>query len=115
MNKAFEQIGQIPGVVAAAFLAPDGTLSGSCANSAIANDTLAMIGATCRAVLSSSRAEKREARTGAAAFGARTLVFREGDAGLFFAYLDSPVDDAVLDWFFAQIKSLLAGEGIVLE
>jgi hypothetical protein len=49
-----------------------------------------------------------------AEFGARTLVFRGGVAALFLAYLDSPVDDAVLSWLFDQINPLLAGEGIIL-
>ena len=48
-------------------------------------------------------------------FGSKTLVFREGEPGLFVAYLDSPVNDAVLEWFFAQVTPLLAEEGIVAE
>jgi len=31
---------------------------------------------------------------GVVAFGSRTLVFREGEAGLYLAYLDSPTNDA---------------------
>ena len=61
------------------------------------------------------RAEQRPAHTGAAAFGNRTLIFREGSQGIFMAYLDSPTNDAVLAWLFDQIDPLLDAEGIKLE
>jgi hypothetical protein len=115
VNKAFEQIALIPGIVAAAFVGRNGALAGWCANSAIPPERLNSIGVTCRSILAASRAEKRDARTGWAAFGPHTLVFREGPTGLFLAYLDSPVNDAVLDWLFAQVNPLLAKEGIALE
>jgi hypothetical protein len=115
VNKAFEEIARLPGLVAAAFVAPGGQLAGWCANSAIPPAQLALIGVACRSLLSASRAEGRAARIGWAAFGPRTLVFREARAGLFLAYLDSAVNDAVLDWFFTQVAPMLAGEGLLLE
>lgn len=102
-------------MIAAAFIVDEGKLAGWCANSAIAPDNLAFIGETCRVILSANRAEQRMANIGVAAFGNRTLVFRESEAGLFFAYLDSPVNDAVLEWLFIQVIPLLKAEGYNLE
>ncbi len=115
MNKAFEQISLVQGLIAAAFVSEEGKLVGWCANSAISPDNLSFIGQTCQVILSANRAEQRDAHTGAAAFGPRTLIFREGRSGLFLAYLDSPVNDAVLDWFWEQIVPLLAIDGIQLD
>ncbi len=115
MNKAFEKIALIEGMVAAAFVSEAGKLEGWCANSVISPDNLCFIAETCRSVLSANRAEQRPAHTGVAAFGNRTLVFREGEPGIFIAYLDSPINDEVLAWFFAQVIPLLAEDGIKLE
>lgn len=115
MNKAFDKIALIPGLIAAAFVADGGRLAGWCANSVISPDNLCFIAETCRTVLSASRAEQRPAYTGVVAFGERTLVFRDGAPGIFMAYLDSPVNDEVLAWFFGQVNPLLADEGIKLD
>ena len=115
MNKAFEKIALIEGLVAAAFVSEGGKLAGWCANSVISPDNLCFIAETCRSILSANRAEQRPAHTGIAAFGNRTLVFREGASGLFMAYLDSPTDDAVLEWLFDQVTPLLAAEGVKVE
>lgn len=115
MNKAFEHISLIQGVIAAAFISAEGKLEGWCANSAISSDKLCFIGETCQVILSANRGEQRPAHTGAAAFGNRTLIFREGPSGLFLVYLDSPVNDAVLAWLWQQVNPLLAAEGIKLE
>jgi hypothetical protein len=115
VNKAFEKIALIEGVIAAAFVSDTGKLAGWCANSVISPDNLCFIAETCRSVLSANRAEQRAAHTGAAAFGNRTLVFREGEPGIFVVYLDSPVNDEVLQWLFGQVDPLLAEEGIKLE
>ena len=115
MNRAFEKIALIEGMIAAAFVSEEGKLSGWCANSVISPDNLCFIAETCRVVLSANRAEQRLAQTGIAAFGNRTLVFREGPQGIFLAYLDSPTNDAVLKWLFDQVDPLLAAEGIKLE
>ena len=72
------------------------------------------MGQTCQDLLSANRAEQRVAHTGAVAFRDRTLVFRDGELGLFLIYLDSPVNDAVLDWLFAQIEPWLEAEGLQL-
>jgi hypothetical protein len=115
VNKAFEKIALIEGLVAAAFVAGEGKLSGWCANSVISPDNLCFIAQTCQVILSANRAEQRPAQTGIVAFGNRTLVFREGEAGLFMAYLDSPTNDAVLKWLFDQVNPLLEAEGVKLE
>ena len=115
MNKAFEKIALIEGLIAAAFVADGGKLLGWCANSVISPDNLSFIAETCRSVLSASRAEQRAAQTGVVAFGNKTLVFREGEPGLFVVYLDSPVNDSVLAWLFGQVNPLLAEEGVKLE
>jgi hypothetical protein len=115
VNKAFEKIALIEGMVAAAFVSEKGELSGWCANSVISPDNLRFVADTCRVVLSANRAEQRAAQTGVVAFGNRTLVFREGEPGLFMAYLDSPTNDAVLKWLFDQVDPLLAAEGVKLE
>ena len=115
MNKAFEKIALIEGMIAAAFVSEEGKLAGWCANSVISPDNLCFIAETCRVILSANRAEQRPAHTGVAAFGNRTLVFREGPPGLFMAYLDSPTNDAVLKWLFDQVNPLLEAEGIKLE
>ena len=115
MNKAFEQISLIQGVIAAALISAEGKLQGWCANSAISPDKLSFIGETCRVVLSANRDEQRLAHTGTAAFGNRTLIFREGPSGLFLVYLDSPVNEAVLKWLWERVNPLLAAEGIKLE
>ena len=115
MNKAFEKIALIEGLIAAAFVSDGGKLSGWCANSVISPDNLCFIAETCRSVLSANRAEQRAAHIGVVAFGNRTLVFREGEAGLFLAYLDSPTNDAVLKWLFDQVNPLLEAEGVKLE
>ncbi len=115
MNKAFEKIALIEGMIAAAFVSEEGKLAGSCANSVISPDNLRFIADTCRSILSANRAEQRPAHTGVAAFGNRTLVFRESEAGIFIAYLDSPTNDAVLKWLFDQVNPLLAAEGVKLD
>ena len=115
MNKAFEKIALIEGLIAAAFVSDGGKLSGWCANSVISPDNLCFIAETCQVILSANRAEQRPAQTGIVAFGNRTLVFREGPAGLFMAYLDSPTNDAVLEWLFAQVSPLLEAEGVKLD
>ena len=115
MNKAFEQIALIQGMIAAAFVSDEGKLVSWCANSAISQENLTFIGETCRVILSANRAEQRHANIGIVSFGNRTLVFREGEAGLFLAYLDSPVNDAVLEWLWLQVTPLLAEEGIKLD
>ncbi|MEJ0001284.1 MAG: hypothetical protein WDO13_20265 [Verrucomicrobiota bacterium] len=114
-DKAFEKIALIEGMIAAAFVTGEGKLAGWCANSVISPENLCFIAETCRGVLSANRAEQRPAHTGVVAFGNRTLVFREGPPGLFLAYLDSPVNDAVLAWLFAKVNPLLADEGVKLE
>jgi hypothetical protein len=115
VNKAFEQIALIQGMIAAALVSDEGKLAGWCANSAISPDNLAFVAETCRVIMSANRAEQRAAHTGTVAFGTRTLVFRESKAGLFMAYLDSPTNDAVLEWLFAQVNPLLEAEGFKLE
>jgi len=115
VNKAFEKIALIEGIIAAAFVADGGKLLGWCANSVISPDNLAYIAETCRAVLSASRAEQRAAQTGVVNFGGKTLIFRESEPGIFIAYLNSPVDDGVLQWLFGQVTPLLAEEGVKLD
>lgn len=115
MNKAFEQIALIQGMIAAAFVSNEGKLVHWCANSAISQENLAFIGETCRVIMSANRAEQRHANIGVASFGHRTLIFREGEAGLFLAYLDSPINDAVLEWFWLQVTPLLEEDGIKLD
>jgi hypothetical protein len=115
VNKAFEKIALLEGVIAAAFVSDGGKLAGWCANSVISPDNLCFIAETCRSVLSANRAEQRAAHTGVVAFGSRTLVFREGEPGIFMVYLDSPVNDEVLKWLFGQVNPLLAEEGIKLD
>jgi hypothetical protein len=115
VNKAFEKIALIEGLIAAAFVSDGGKLSGWCANSVISPDNLCFIAETCRSILSANRAEQRPAHSGIAAFGNRTLIFREGEAGIFVAYLDSPTNDAVLKWLFDQVNPLLEAEGVKLE
>jgi len=112
VNKAFEKIALIEGMIAAALVSEEGKLLGWCANSVISPDNLCFIAENCRAVLSANRAEQRPAETGVVAFGNRTLVFREGPAGVFIAYLDSPTNDAVLAWLFDQVNPLLEAEGM---
>ena len=102
-------------MIAAALVSEEGKLAGWCANSVISPDNLCFIAETCRGILSANRAEQRPADTGVAAFGNRTLVFREGSAGLFMAYLDSPTNDAVLKWLFDQVNRLLESEDVKLE
>jgi hypothetical protein len=111
VNKAFEQIALIQGMIAAAFVSDAGKLTGWCANSAISPDNLFFIGETCRVILSANRAEQRAASLGTVAFENRTLVFREGPAGLFLAWLDSPTNEEVLSWLFEQVDPLLAEQG----
>lgn len=115
MNKAFEKIALIQGMIAAAFVTDDGRLAGWCANSAISSDNLSFVAETCRVILSANRAEQRAANMGTAAFGNSTLVFRESEAGMFIAYLDSPTNEAVLEWLWAQVNPLLEAEGLKLE
>ena len=114
MNRAFEKIALIEGMIAAAFVTGDGKLGGWCANSVISPDNLMFIAETCRSVLSANRAEQRPAETGVVAFGNKTLVFHEGASGIFMAYLDSPTNDAVLKWLFDQVNPLLEAEGVKL-
>ena len=101
--------------MASAFVSDEGKLLGWCANSAISSDNLSFVAETCRVIMSANRAEQRAAHTGVVAFGNRTLVFREGASGLFMVYLDSPTNEAVLEWLFAQVNPLLESEGVKLE
>jgi hypothetical protein len=114
VNKAFEKIALIEGMIAAALVSEEGKLLGWCANSVISPDNLCFIAETCRTVLSANRAEQRPAETGIVAFGNKTLVFREGPPGIFMAYLDSPTNDAVLKWLFDQVNPILEAEGLKL-
>ncbi len=102
-------------MIAAAFISDEGKLVGWCANSAISPENLSFVAETCRVILSANRAEQRMAQMGVAAFGNRTLVFREAGTGLFIAYLDSPTNDAVLAWLWEQVVPLLESEGIKLD
>ena len=115
VNRAFEQIALIEGTIAAAFVSSEGKLLGWCSNSAISPDALNFVAETCRVILSANRAEQRAAQTGVVAFGDKTLVFREGEAGIFMIYLDSPTNDAVLAWLWEQIDPLLEAEGVKLS
>jgi hypothetical protein len=115
VNKAFEKIALIEGLIAAAFVTEEGKLAGWCANSVISPENLCFIAETCRTILSANRAEQRPANMGVATFGDKTLVFREGPPGIFMAWLDSPTNEAVLKWLFDQVNPLLAEEGIKLE
>jgi hypothetical protein len=115
VNKAFEKIALIQGMIAAAFVSSEGKLSGWCANTVIKPESLSFIATTCQGILSANRAEQRPAETGVVAFGNRTLVFRESASGLFLAYLDSPTNDAVLTWLFTQVNPLLEAEGVKLS
>ena len=114
MNKAFEKIAQIQSMIAAALILEEGKLAGWCSNSAISPENLCFIAETCRVILSANRAEQRPAHTGVVAFGQRTLVFREGEGWLFIAYLDSPTNDAVIEWLFDRVNPLLEAEGVEL-
>lgn len=108
MDKAFEQIANIEAVMAAALVSPLNQLLGWCANSAIPPEKLLAIGESCRSMLDSLRSDQYGATIGAAAFGDRTLVFRLYPRGLFLVYLNSPVNDEVLNWLWPQIDPLLA-------
>ncbi len=101
-------------MIAAAFISDEGKLVGWCANSAISPDNLSFVAETCRVILSANRAEQRAAHTGIVAFGNRTLIFREGAAGLFLVYLDSPTNNEVMAWLWEQVNPLLESEGIKL-
>jgi hypothetical protein len=90
VNKAFEKIALIEGLVAAAFVSEEGKLCGWCANSVISPDNLSFIAVTCQGILSANRAEQR-------------------------AYLDSPTNDAVLAWLFQQVDPLLEEAGVSLK
>lgn len=109
MDKAFEKISGIETLMAAAFVSPLNQMLGWCANTAIAPEKLLQIGEICRSTLGSLRADHYEARVAAIAFGKRTLVVREYSSGIFIAYLDSPVNDEVLQWLWDQVDSLLVG------
>ncbi len=102
-------------MIAAAFVSPEDKLLGWCANSAISPETLFFIAETCRVILSANRAEQRHAHTGIAAFGDRTLIFKEGEGGLFVAYLDSPTNEAVMEWLWDQVNPLLEEDGIKID
>src|SRR5471030_1625056 len=102
-------------MIAAAFVSDGGKLLGWCANSAISPENLSFIAETCRVILSANRAEQRTAHTGVVTFGNRTLIFRESETGLFLVYLDSPTNDAVLEWLWEQVAPLLESQGIKLE
>lgn len=102
-------------MIAAAFLGEGGKLLGWCANSAISPDNLCYIAETCRAILSANRAEQRDAHTGVVAFGNRTLIFQERPEGLLIVYLDSPTNEAVMNWLFNQVNPLLAGAAMSEE
>ncbi|PAW79427.1 MAG: hypothetical protein B9S32_02490 [Verrucomicrobia bacterium Tous-C9LFEB] len=108
MDKAFEQIGRIEAVMAAALISPLNQMLGWCANSAIAPEKMLTVGESCRSMLDSLRSDQYEATVGCAAFGERTLVFRQYPRGLFLVYLNSPVNDEVLNWLWAQVDPLLS-------
>lgn len=107
MKEVFEQIARIESVTAAALVTPLNRLLGWCANSAIAPEKLLVVAESCRSMLDSLRAENYETTSGYAAFHDRTLVFRLYPQGLFIIYLNSPINDEVLCWLWAQIDPLL--------
>ena len=115
VDRVFEQIALIPGLSAAAYVGEDGNLKGWCANSAVSPENLGFVAETCRSLLASLQAEQFPAKLGTASFGSRTLIFQAVRPGLFMAYLDSPIDDGVLAWFFEQIEPLLAEAGVALD
>ena len=93
--------------MAAALISPLNQMLGWCANSAIAPEKLLAVGESCRSMLDSLRSDQYGANVGYAAFGDRTLVFRLYPRGLLLVYLNSPVNDEVLDWLWVQVDPLL--------
>ncbi len=108
MNKAFDQIATIESLMAAALISPFNEILGWCANSAIAPEKMVAAAEACRSMLTSLRGDRYAANQCCIAFGDRTLVLREYPTGLFLVYLNSPVNDEVLDWLWAQIDPLLS-------
>jgi hypothetical protein len=107
MNETFEKIAAIESLMAAALISPFNEVLGWCANSAIAPEKMVAAAEAFRSMSSSLQADRYQTHIGCIAFGERTLVLREYPTGLFLAYLNSPVNDEVLDWLWAQVDPLL--------
>lgn len=112
MGEAFEQIARIDRLIAAAMTGTDGNLLGWCANSAIPPETLLHLCGLADEVLDTLRGQMREALVGSVALGERTLIFRQYPAGVLVIWLDSPVNDEVLDWLWRQVDSALRQQRI---
>ena len=119
MDKAFDKIQLIQGGIVAAWLLPEAPsgqeLLGWCANSALAPETIASIGLSLDSAISRLRHRGYDSHSMVLSFGDRTIVARRYGGGLFFAWLDSPVDDSVLEWFWPQIESALSETNVDLE
>ncbi|MEM1059105.1 MAG: hypothetical protein AAGK14_07640 [Verrucomicrobiota bacterium] len=119
MEEAFKQIQLIETLVAAGWIVPDAAsgdeLAGWCANSPIDEDTLQQIGLTMDSVFARLRHRSYDAHSITVAFADRTVVARLYHGGIFFAWLDSPVNEAVLAWLWPQVEAALAPTGVDLR
>jgi len=119
MEEAFEQIQLIESLVAAGWLVPDAPsgeeLMGWCANSPVSEETMLQFGLTVNSVISRMRHRSYDAHTISVAFTDRTVVARIYHGGIFFIWLDSAVNDAVLEWLWPQVEGPLAEAGVDLR
>lgn len=115
MERTFEAISQIETLIAAALVGPQGDLLGYCANSAIDPERLKMVAQSCHSVFSTASHWSYLTDCAVAAFGDRTLIARHYPGGVFVAFLDSPVNDDVLTWFWEQVHPLLAESGLEMD
>lgn len=118
MNEAFERIQMIESVVAAGWIFPEAPsgqeLLAWCANAAVSEEMIAQIGLTLESVVDRLRHRSYETHSLSVAFADRTVVARRYTGGLFFAWLDSPVNDEVLAWLWPQVEEALAPTGVDL-
>ncbi len=118
MEEAFKQIQLIESVAAAGWLLPEAEsgeeLLAWCANTPVEREAISHIGLTLESVMDRMRGRDYASHTISVAFADRTVVARRYESGLFFVWLDSPVNDAVLDWLWPQVEAALATTGVDL-
>lgn len=115
MEKSFEAIGKIETLIAAALVDSEGKLMGWCANSAISPQRLVMVAQASSGVFTTVSHWSYLTDCAVAAFGEKTLIARHYPCGVFIAFLDSPVNDDVLAWFWRKLHPLLEEAGLELD
>lgn len=114
MRETFEQIALIEGVIAAALTGGEGELLGWCATSAIPAEKLHRVALLCQETIA-LLPEDKTADVATVSFGDKTVIYRQYANAFLIVFLNSPVNQAVLDWLWSELDPLLAKKGVAIS